>query len=285
MSDRSKIEWTDSTWNPMRGCSRISEGCRNCYAERMAARFCGGGETDQSGEVILSAGPFFGFARQNPARWTGRVELIEDQMDIPLHWKKPRRIFVNSMSDTFHESLPYTDIKEVIMTACACPQHTFMVLTKRANRMRDVVTQIYRECDKCELDCETAADCAGRFYTTGPASPFENLWLGVSVESRAELWRIDDLRRTPAAIRFLSLEPLLEDLGTINLEGIGWVIVGSESGLGARPMNEKWVRSIRDQCLSAGVPFFYKQRLDGGKKISLPGLDGRTWNQFPEVKR
>ncbi len=225
------IEWTERTWNPVRGCSRISPGCVNCYAERMAARNLPGMKSPTTGEP-------FAILNGNGPHWTGKVELVPSMLDIPLKRRKPTTWFVNSMSDLFHEGLLESDIAQVFTVMSRCARHTFQVLTKRSDRMYSVLKE----------------------FSSGPAWwPFGNVWLGVSVESRDYLSRIDDLRRTPAAVRFLSLEPLLEDLGQLDLTGIHWVIVGGESGPGARPMHPDWARGIRDQCVAAGVPFFFKQ--------------------------
>jgi protein gp37 len=251
MSQISTIEWTDATWNPVRGCTRISPGCGGpdgggCYAERMAARLSGAGR------------PYEGFAKRTPAgaRWTGEVRLIHERLGGPLHWRKPRRIFINSMSDLFHEALPLADIRRVFDVICRAPRHTYQLLTKRSARLRELAPLL-------------------------PWAP--QIWAGVSVEHRDYRGRIDDLRATPARVRFLSLEPLLGPLAALNLEGIHWVIVGAESGPRARLMDLDWVRGIRDQCLAAGVAFFFKQAATpGGRKIRLPALDGRQWAEFPD---
>ncbi len=282
------IEWTDVTWNPTRGCSRVSEGCRNCYAERQAARNFPGLKSPTTGEsfaVLTDSGP----------RWTGKLELIEAKLVEPLHWKKPRRVFVNSMSDLFHEDLPDEAIDRVFAVMALCPQHTFQVLTKRADRMRQWMPR----------DPFTAFE---RLLKGGNAGinhwPLPNVWLGVSVEDQANKYRIDLLRQTPAAIRFLSIEPLLEDIGQLDLTGIHWVIVGGESGPGARPIRPEWVRAVRDQCQAANVPFFFKQWGEWapvsnfvaspqsfaemrkvGKKAAGAILDGREWREFPANER
>ena len=240
-----KIEWTatanpdgsitpGSTWNPVTGCTKISPGCQHCYAETFAERWRG-----TSG---------------HPYEQGFDLKLWPERLKLPLHWKKPRRIFVNSMSDLFHESIPLEFIKAVFATMVTASWHTFQVLTKRADRLADLAPHL-----------------------TWPA----NIWMGVSVENEDYLWRIDRLRIVPAALRFISLEPLLGPISRLNLENIDWVIVGGESGPGARPMDLAWVRAIRDQCQAAGVPFFFKQMLIGKRKISLPLLDGRQWAEFP----
>ncbi len=247
MSDGSSIEWTDATWNPVRGCTKISPGCKHCYAETFAERFRG-----------VPGHPYaLGFDPR----------LVPEALEIPLHWRRPRMIFVNSMSDLFQDFVPDSYIGQCLGVMEQARRHTFQVLTKRAERMPAV--------------------CSDYFAATSPEGvttiePPRNVWLGVSVEDRHfGLPRIEHLRKTPAALRFLSIEPLLEDLGTIDLSGIGWVIVGGESGPGAREMNEAWVISIRDQCLAARVPFFFKQWGGVRKKIRGRLLQGRTWDEMP----
>ncbi len=226
MADNTKIEWTDATWNPLRGCSRVSEGCRHCYAEGVAARFSGPGLK------------FEGIAHRvgGEARWTGKVILVEEKLGEPLRWRRPRRIFVNSMSDLFHEELPDMAIDQVFAVMGKASWHTFQVLTKRAARLRAYMSQ---------------------------RRPLPNVWLGVSVEDQAAAEeRVPALLAAPAALRFLSCEPLL---GPLSLQkylgegGIDWVISGGESGPRARPPEPCWFRSLRDQCRAAGVPFFFKQ--------------------------
>jgi protein gp37 len=239
MSDNSKIEWTDATWNPVRGCSKVSPGCANCYAETFAERFRG-----------VPGHPFEqGFD----------LRLVPEKLAEPLRWRIPRMIFVNSMSDLFHEQVPDDYIVNVARVMRLANWHTYQVLTKRAERMRDLL--------KGKL----------RF-----ASDQSNIWWGVSVENRKHgLSRVTYLREAPGRVRFLSIEPLLEDLGPFSLEGINWVIVGGESGPGARPMAKAWALAIRDQCKRANVPFFFKQW--GGVRKAETGreLDGKTYNEFP----
>jgi len=304
MSASTSIEWTDATWNPIRGCSRVSDGCRNCYAERVAARFSGAGQAYEGLARMTDEGP----------RWTGEVRLVEEHLEDPLRWTRPRRIFVNSMSDLFHHELSDREVLRVFEVIRASharalsggPRHTFQLLTKRANRMLEF-------CSRLRFDASGHGRLylgdVGRAYTW--TSVLDRLWLGVSVEDRATLHRVDMLRQTPAAVRFLSLEPLLEDLGEVDLRGIHWVIVGGESGAGARPMHPGWVRSLRDQCVVARVPFFFKQWGDwappeefpsehwvahhayvgdeymirAGKKQTGRELAGRTWDEFPEIAR
>jgi protein gp37 len=241
MSDGSAIEWTDATWNPVRGCTKISPGCKHCYAETFAERWRG--------------------IPDHPYGQGFDLRLVPEKLDEPLRWKRPRRIFVNSMSDLFQVGVDEPFIRRVFDTMNAANWHTYQVLTKRADRM----------------------------LATTRALPLalvqqSHIWLGVSVEDRRYgLPRIDLLRQTPAAVRFLSIEPLLEDLGELDLGGIHWVIVGGESGPGARPMSKAWVTSIQQQCRKQRVPFFFKQW--GGVQKAKAGreLAGRTWDEFPAV--
>jgi protein gp37 len=239
MSDNSRIEWTDATWNPVRGCTKISPGCTHCYAETFAERFRG-----------VPGHPFEqGFD----------LRLVPEKLDEPLRWATPRMIFVNSMSDLFHEAVPDAYIETVAKVMLAANWHIYQVLTKRASRMAALLDTRLRE-----------------------AANQSHIWWGVSVENRKHgVPRIDLLRSTPARVRFLSIEPLLENLGRVNFHRIDWAIVGGESGAGARPMDPAWVRSLRDQCRAARVPFFFKQW--GGVRKSEAGrrLDGRTHDEFP----
>lgn len=241
MSDNSKIEWTDATWNPMRGCTKISPGCVHCYAETFAERFRG-----------VPGHPFeFGFD----------LRLVPEKLGDPIRWSKPKKIFVNSMSDLFHEDVPDEYIEKVCRVMLAANWHTYQILTKRADRM--------------------AALLKGKLQKAAKAS---HIWWGVSVENRKHgLPRIGKLRSAKSAVAFLSVEPLLEDLGAMDLRSIDWVIVGGESGPGARPMLPEWVRSIREQCQRAAVRFFFKQW--GGVRKARTGreLDGRTYDEFPGV--
>ncbi len=231
------IEWTQSTWNPVTGCTKLSLGCRHCYAERMAARL---------------------HAMGNPRYRNGfRVTLHRDQVGLPLRWTKPQMIFVNSMSDLFHRGVPTDFVSDVFRVMEQASHHTFQVLTKRAKRLASLASDL----------------------------PWpQNVWLGVSVETADYVERIEYLCEVPAAIRFLSLEPLLGPIPDLHLTGIDWVIVGGESGPGARPMRAEWAQSVRDQCIAAGVPFFFKQW--GGVQRTKAGrrLDGRTWDQYPSHK-
>lgn len=240
MSDHSAIEWTDATWNPVRGCTKISPGCANCYAETFAERFRG-----------VAGHPYeMGFD----------LRLVPQKLTEPLKWGDPRLIFVNSMSDLFHEGVPDDYIVRVAQVMEAANWHTFQVLTKRSERLRDLL--------------------ATRLAF---AANLRHIWWGVSVENRRHgLPRIEHLRSSTAGMRFLSIEPLLEDLGTLDLQGIQWVIVGGESGFRSRPMDKSWVISIRDQCRKAKVAFFFKQW--GGVNKSKNGreLAGRTYDALPE---
>jgi protein gp37 len=240
MSLVSKTEWTDATWNPVRGCTKISPGCKYCYAERFAERFRG-----------VPGHPFEqGFD----------LRLVPHKLGEPLRWSEPRMIFVNSMSDLFHDQVPDSYISLVATTMHLARWHTYQVLTKRSERMRDMLRGPLRE-----------------------AAREPHIWWGVSVEDRKYgLPRIADLQAAPAAVRFLSVEPLLEDIGELPLEGISWVIVGGESGPGARPMQEDWVLSIREQCEAAGVAFFFKQWGGVRKKVAGRTLRGRTHDEIPK---
>jgi protein gp37 len=241
MANNTTIEWTDATWNPVTGCTKISAGCDNCYAERFSERFRG-----------TPGHPF-----ENGFDLTLRPERV----DQPLHWRKPRMIFVNSMSDLFHKEIPDAFISRVCYTMERAHWHSFQVLTKRSSLMRNFLKQRYGD---------------GR----GP----NHIWFGVSVEDGSKLSRIRHLRESPAGVRFLSIEPLIGRVGKLDLAGIDWVIVGGESGPRARPMNADWVREIRDQCVENGVAFFFKQW--GGIRPKSGGrdLDDEEWSQFPTVK-
>ena len=251
MGDKSAIEWTDATWNPVVGCSIVSPGCIHCYAMKEARRL-----------ARLGIGKYAGLTSEVNGNvvWNGTVRLHEPHLDQPLRWRSPRRIFVNSMSDLFHEDLPITVIAKVFAVMGLARQHTFQVLTKRSERLRDTIADD-RFADLVDYEMNEIAPahwCARELEDVG-GWPLPNVWAGASVEDRARKRRIGELRETPAAVRFLSLEPLLEDLGELDLTGIHWVIAGGESGGDARPMHPDWVRSVRDQCAAAGVPFFFKQ--------------------------
>jgi protein gp37 len=236
MANNSAIEWTESTWNPLTGCTKISPGCKHCYAERMAKRLQAMGQPNYVN----------GF----------RLTMHAQTLELPLTWKKPQYIFVNSMSDLFHKDVPVTFIQQVFDVMRRASWHTFQVLTKRSQRL-------------LELD---------------PVIQWPtNVWMGVSVENENYTFRIEHLRRSHAHVKFLSLEPLLGPLSDLNLNDINWVIVGGESGPGSRPLSEEWVVNIRDQCLRTKVPFFFKQWGGVRKKRNGRELQGRTWNEMPEV--
>ncbi len=275
MSGITKIEWADKVWNPITGCTKVSEGCRNCYAERIAARF-----------------------------WKGRkftdIQCHEERLEEPLHWKKPARIFVNSMSDLFHPDVPFEYITRIFDVMCSWrypnkeaeregdeslledPGHDYLILTKRPDRIKkwlDWVEQYWPGDTPMQVNLEATG-------TFG-----DHIWLGVSVSQDADLWMVEEMLKTPAAVRFVSVEPML---GPVELEpylqyepfmeewrGLDWVICGCESGANARPMDLDWGRRLRDQCQQAGVPFFFKQAVIDGKFVKMPKLDGRVWAEFP----
>ena len=240
MSEHSAIEWTDATWNPVRGCTKISPGCKHCYAETFAERFRG--------------------VPRHPFEQGFDLRLVPEKLEVPLKWRSLKRIFVNSMSDLFHEDIPTEYIAKVGRVMRDAPWHTYQILTKRHDRLRELLS--------------------GELRWMGD---LPHVWFGVSVEDREHgLPRLESLQRTPASIRFLSVEPLLEDLGQIDLRKIDWVIVGGESGHGARPMKEEWVRSILEHCEAAGVPFFFQQW--GGVRKNKAGrhLNGRTYDDIPQ---
>lgn len=240
MSIESAIEWTDATWNPVRGCTKISPGCKHCYAETFAERFRG--------------------VKGHPYEQGFDLQLVPEKLAEPLRWRASKMIFVNSMSDLFHEEVPDNYIVAVAQVMVAAKWHTYQVLTKRSARLRKLLNTKLRF-----------------------AAEQRHIWWGVSVEDRKYgLPRMDDLRNANAELRFLSVEPLLEDMGRLNLRGIDWMIVGGESGAGARPMKKEWVLPLRDQCKRSGVPFFFKQW--GGVRKAKAGrrLEGRTYDEFPK---
>lgn len=245
MSSRSAIEWTEVTWNPTTGCDRVSTGCDHCYALALSKRLkaMGAPKYQNDGDPRTS-GPGFG------------VTVHRDALDLPRRWRTPRVVFVNSMSDLFHAKVPVAFVQEVFEVIAATPQHTYQVLTKRSARLRRLAGQLLWP---------------------------SNLWIGVSVENAAQLGRVDDLREVPAAVRFLSCEPLLGPLEELELDGIDWVITGGESGPRARPVDPEWVRGIRDRCQDAEVAFFHKQW--GGRTPKAGGreLDGQVWDQMPRL--
>lgn len=234
---KTKILWTQSTWNPVTGCTKLSAGCQNCYAEKMAIRLKAMGMAQYSNGFQLTLHP------------------EEKTLHKPIYWKKPQLVFVNSMSDLFHQKVPLKFINSVFTVMNTADWHIYQVLTKRSERLLDLSP---------ELDWQ------------------KHIWAGVTVESEKYKFRIDHLRETNASVKFLSLEPLLSPLGDLNLNGIDWVIVGGESGPGARPMEERWVRDIHAQCQEQDVPFFFKQWSGRVKKEAGRLLDGRTWDEMPK---
>ena len=246
MADTS-IEWTDATWNPVAGCTVLTAGCTNCYAMRMAARL-----------DAMGLDKYKGLTRRSGRRavWTGKVRLDEKSLEIPATWSKPRKVFVNSMSDLFHPAVPVRFIRCVWRVMHETPQHTYQILTKRPERMGEVL----KSCQFEELP---------------------NVWLGTSVEDDRVLGRLDELRRVQAVIRFASFEPLIGSVAGADLAGIHWVIVGGESGPHARPMQSAWVEEIETLCRKARVPFFFKQWGGKNKKIAGRTLHGRTFDEYP----
>lgn len=236
MATKSTIEWTESTWNPVTGCNKISSGCKNCYAERLSKRLKAMGQANYRNGFSLTLQPHM--------------------LEVPLRWKRPQTIFVNSMSDLFHKDVPLDYIQQVFDVMKRADWHRFQVLTKRADRLAEVSAQLKWP---------------------------ENIWMGVSVESQKYVSRIDDLRRTDAKVKFLSLEPLLGPLKNLDLNRIDWAIVGGESGYGARTIKENWVLDIRKQCRDFDVPFFFKQWGGFNKKKTGRLLEGRTWDEMPRV--
>lgn len=248
MADTS-IEWTDATWNPVAGCTILTAGCTNCYAMRMAARLEAMGVEKYEGLTRKSGGR---------AKWTGKIRLDEASLAIPGTWRKPRKVFVNSMSDLFHPDVPIEFISRVWAAMAECDRHVFQILTKRPGRMAEVLN-------------------------LPSFRVLSNVWLGASVENNAVVARIDDLRRVPAAIRFVSLEPLIGSVSEADLTDIHWAIVGGESGPKARPMDPLWVDEIKDLCDETGAAFFFKQWGGVNKKQTGRIFRGRTWDQFPAV--
>ena len=234
MGQHSKIEWTETTWNPVTGCTKISIGCKNCYAERFAKRLQMMGLTHYSNSFNLT--------------------IHQDSLNKPYKWKHPRLVFVNSMSDLFHEDIPFEFIKQIFRVMNDCTQHQFQVLTKRSCRLKEMAPDLE--------------------WTS-------NIWIGVSVENQNFTFRIDDLRNVPASVRFLSIEPLLDRIEYLDLRNIDWIIVGGESGPKARPIKKEWVIVIRDICCKQNVPFFFNQWGGSNKKKTGGLLDNREWNEMP----
>lgn len=245
MAQSSNIEWTEATWNPISGCTVLSPGCTNCYAMRMAKRLEAMGQEKYTDLTRVSGGR---------SKWTGKVKLDPSSLLLPTKWKRGRLIFVNSMSDLFHEDVPFDYIQQVFRVMAQTPQHTYQVLTKRAERLSELGGNLDWPC---------------------------NVWMGVSVESEAYWYRVDHLRLVDAKVRFVSLEPLLGPLSTLDFTGIHWAIAGGESGPHARPLDGEWVRDIRDACIEQGVAFHFKQWGGSNKKRTGRVLDDRTWDDLP----
>lgn len=248
MAQQSSIEWTDLTWNPVVGCSIESAGCKNCYAMRMAARLQAMGHDKYEGLTKPS---------KRGAVWADKVRCHEELIELPLTWKKSRRVFVNSMSDLFHPDVPSDFVRRIWDVMGQTPQHHYQILTKRPHRMAELLQGISPD-------------------------PLANVWLGTSVEDYRVVDRIDHLREVPASVRFISFEPLIGDVGRLDLTGIHWAIVGGESGPRSRPMDNEWVESILDQCLESGTAFFFKQWGGVNKKKTGRLLRGRTYDEMPE---
>jgi protein gp37 len=249
MADTS-IEWTDATWNPVAGCTVLSAGCTNCYAMRMAARLEAMGLEKYAGTTRKSGGR---------AKWTGHLRLDHAALRTPIEWSRPRYVFVNSMSDLFHVDVPVSFIRAVWSTMEATPQHTYQILTKRPDRMAEVLS-------------------------SGTFPVLRNVWLGTSVEDGRVVIRLDELRRVPAAIRFVSFEPLIGSVAGAELDEIHWVIVGGESGPAARPMDPMWVDEIEAACRRVGAAFFFKQWGGTNKKATGRTYRDRTWDELPELR-
>lgn len=247
MADTS-IEWTDATWNPVAGCTIMSAGCTNCYAMRMAARLEAMGVEKYRGLTRKSGGR---------AKWTGDLFLDEKALDIPHTWSKPRNVFVNSMSDLFHPDVPVEFIRKVWNVMSATRRHTYQILTKRPDRMAEILSDGFKV--------------------------LPNVWLGSSVEDGKVLHRLDELRAVPAAVRFVSFEPLIGSVASGRLDGVHWAIVGGESGPGARPMDPVWIDEIFEMCEAAGSAFFFKQWGGKNKKAAGRSYRGRTWDEMPQA--
>lgn len=266
---KTKIEWSQEVWNPVRGCSKVSTGCKNCFAERTAARFSGPGLA------------YAGLTRCG--RWTGEVRLIEHKLREPLRWRKSRMVFANSMSDLFHESLSDSEIGAIFAVMGAASDHTFQVLTKRARRMHEWFKW---------AGCNFGQNVYGSGWHAGIREPrtwkwpLPNVWLGVSVEDQyAYHLRVPFLADAPAATRFISCEPLLDEVRlSSHADALHWVIASCESGPGRRPASPNWFRALRDDCVAAGMAFFLKQAEVGNNLVKMPRLDGRVWDQYPGGK-
>ncbi|ESX16566.1 MULTISPECIES: DUF5131 family protein [unclassified Mesorhizobium] len=244
------IEWTDATWNPVAGCTILTAGCTNCYAMRMAARLEAMGVDKYVGVTRKSGGK---------AKWTGKIKLDRASISVPQEWKKPKRVFVNSMSDLFHAEVPTAFIAEIWQVMAATPRHTYQILTKRPDRMSEVLS-------------------------SPEFNVLPNVWLGTSVEDSRVLYRLDELRAVPAAVRFVSFEPLIGSVAGANLKSIHWAIVGGESGPQARPLDTRWVDEIFDQCTDADTAFFFKQWGGKNKKITGRTYRDRLWDDLPDLR-
>ena len=247
MAGLSDIEWTDATWNPISGCLMVSPGCTNCYAMRMAARLQAMNHPSYRGVVRKSGG--------RPV-WTGKINIIRKSLEVPLAWKRPRKVFVNSMSDLFQGGVPDEYIREVWSIMQRADWHVYQILTKRPENMRQIL-------ERLKL----------------PVLP--HVWLGTSVESADFKWRIKELQKVAATVRFISFEPLISDIGAVDLAGIHWAIVGGESGPKARPIEQKWVEKLQRSCAHQGTAFFFKQWGGTNKKAAGRELNGRTWDEYP----
>lgn len=249
MAGLTEIEWTDATWNPVSGCRIISAGCTNCYAMRMAARL-----------QAMDHASYIGTTRKSGKRhiWSGETHLLEDTLDIPLKWKKPRLVFVNSMSDLFQDSVPFEFVDRVWKTMEKAPSHTFQILTKQPDRMAEYLS-----------------------HRSKPA--LKNVWVGTSIEDHQVVSRISELNNCDAVVRFISFEPLIGPVGELDLSSIHWAIVGGESGPGARPLKSEWIEEIFEQCESQDVRFFFKQWGGLNKKRTGRQFRGRTWDEMPEL--
>ncbi|ESW66629.1 hypothetical protein X760_00830 [Mesorhizobium sp. LSHC422A00] len=244
------IEWTDATWNPVAGCTILTAGCTNCYAMRMAARLEAMGVDKYAGVTRKTGGK---------AKWTGKIKLDHASLSVPQEWKKPKRVFVNSMSDLFHAEVPTAFIAEIWQVMAATPRHTYQILTKRPDRMSEVLS-------------------------SPEFNVLPNVWLGTSVEDSRVLYRLDELRAVPAAVRFVSFEPLIGSVAGANLKSIHWAIVGGESGPQARPLDTRWVDEIFDQCTDADTAFFFKQWGGKNKKVTGRTYRDRLWDDLPDLR-
>ncbi|WP_095201900.1 DUF5131 family protein [Mesorhizobium carmichaelinearum] len=244
------IEWTDATWNPVAGCTILTAGCTNCYAMRMAARLEAMGVDKYAGVTRKSGGK---------AKWTGKIKLDHASLSVPQEWRKPKRVFVNSMSDLFHSEVPTAFIAEIWQVMAATPRHTYQILTKRPDRMSEVLS-------------------------SPEFNVLPNVWLGTSVEDSRVLYRLDELRAVPAAVRFVSFEPLIGSVAGANLKSIHWAIVGGESGPQARPLDTRWVDEIFDQCTDTDTAFFFKQWGGKNKKVTGRTYRDRLWDNLPDLR-